>query len=45
MYQSNDFKGYELANGINDYEDNVPIGSLNYLSTKFEVFIINYFKM
>lgn len=34
MYQSNDFKGYELAN---DCDDTVPIGSLDYLFTKFEV--------
>lgn len=45
MYQSNDFKGYELANGTNDCEDKVSIGSLNYLSTKFEVFIIKYFNI
>lgn len=33
-FQSMDFKGYELAN---DSEDSVPIGSLDYLSTKYEV--------
>jgi len=34
MYQSKDFKGYELTN---DSDDTVPIGSVDYLSTKFEV--------
>lgn len=40
MYQSMDFKGYELAN---DSDDEVPIGSVDYLSTKYEVRI--YFKL
>lgn len=39
MYQSIDFKGCDLTS---DNEDNVPIGSLDYLSTKYEVPI--YFK-
>jgi len=30
-----DFKGYELAN---DDEDSIPVGSLGYISTKYEVF-------
>jgi len=34
MYQSMDFKGYDLSN---EGEDIVPIGSLNHLSTKYEV--------
>lgn len=34
-----DFKGYELAN---DSEDSVPDGSLEYISTKYEVFLIKY---
>lgn len=32
-----DFKGYELAN---DSDDSVPDGSLDHISTKFEVFIV-----
>lgn len=36
MYQSIDFKGYDLSN---EREEIVPIGSLNHLSTKYEVFI------
>uniref|UniRef100_A0A2S2NYS5 Chloride channel protein n=1 Tax=Schizaphis graminum TaxID=13262 RepID=A0A2S2NYS5_SCHGA len=33
MYQSIDFKGYDLSN---ESEENVPVGSLNHLSTKYE---------
>jgi len=36
MYQSIDFKGYGLSN---ESEENVPVGSLNHLSTKYEVTI------
>lgn len=32
-----DFKGYELAN---DSDDSVPDGSLDHISTKYEVFIV-----
>lgn len=39
MYHSVDFKGYELAN---ESENTVPIGSLDFISTKYEVFIIKY---
>jgi len=35
MYQSIDFKGYDLSD---EREEIVPIGSLNHLSTKYEVF-------
>lgn len=38
MYHIMDFKGYELAN---DSDDGVPDGSLDYISTKYEVFILN----
>lgn len=39
MYQSMDFKGYSLSN---ENEEIVPIGCLNYLSTKYEVSIYRY---
>jgi hypothetical protein len=39
MYHSVEFEGYESTNVS---EDNVPIGSLDYLSTKYEV---NYFNI
>jgi len=45
MYQSMDFKGYNLSN---ENEDIVPIGSMNYLSTKYEVsifFILKHFNV
>lgn len=36
-----DFKGYDLSN---ESEEIVPIGSLNHLSTKYEVTNLFYFE-
>lgn len=38
MYHSVDFEGYESTN---DSEDNVPVGSVDYLSTRYEVNYLN----